>query len=324
MRFNPLPFEFLQIFDLDVAQVAVDVDDDGDGHGRFRSADADGEQGEEEALQLTRKQKTVEYHEIDIYRIEDQFHRDQHRQQVAARDEPVDSHEHHDRRNDQVILHVYHKALCFLAFAGDHDTADDAGKQQQADHLERQDISVLVAAHQRMADRADRQFAVLEVRRQEVVLERNEETDAQAGQCCGQTRHELVALELLGLVALARGEQNREDVEHRDAAGVDEQLHGPEERIVELEIDAGRTEEHEQQVGRRTQDTPRRNGQHGAHRDEDRQHGENDQFESYLHGLLFVQDLDQFLPRVDRVFELRRKADGSRRAGIDAQVAEHA
>ena len=184
MRFNPLPFEFLQIFDLDVAQVAVDVDDDGDGHGRFRSADADGEQGEEEALQLTRKQETVEYHEIDIYRIEDQFHRDQHRQQVAARDEPVDSHEHHDRRNDQVILHVYHSSnlfctlsidrialpqpscttfRCFLApcpapppeeplygkmdecgrslfftlsgtfllsFAGDQDTADDAGQQQ--------------------------------------------------------------------------------------------------------------------------------------------------------------------------------------------------
>jgi hypothetical protein len=119
MRFNPLPFEFLQIFDLDVAQVAVDVDDDGDGHGRFRSADADGEQGEEEALQLTRKQKTVEYHEIDIYRIEDQFHRDQHRQQVAARDEPVDSHEHHDRRNDQVILHVYHSSNLFCTLSID-------------------------------------------------------------------------------------------------------------------------------------------------------------------------------------------------------------
>ena len=119
MRFNPLPFELLQIFDLDVAQVAVDVDDDGDGHGRFRSADADGEQGEEEALQLTRKQKTVEYHEIDIYRIEDQFHRDQHRQQVAARDEPVDSHEHHDRRNDQVILHVYHSSNLFCTLSID-------------------------------------------------------------------------------------------------------------------------------------------------------------------------------------------------------------
>ena len=119
MRFNPLPFEFLQIFDLDVAQVAVDVDDDGDSHGRFRSADADGEQGEEEALQLTRKQETVEYHEIDIYRIEDQFHRDQHRQQVAARDEPVDSHEHHDRRNDQVILHVYHSSNLFCTLSID-------------------------------------------------------------------------------------------------------------------------------------------------------------------------------------------------------------
>ena len=42
MRFNPLPFEFLQIFDLDVAQVAVDVDDDGDCDGRFGGADADG------------------------------------------------------------------------------------------------------------------------------------------------------------------------------------------------------------------------------------------------------------------------------------------
>ena len=319
-----LPLHLAQVLYLDVADVAVDVDDDGDGDGRLRGTHPDGEQREEEALERPGKEEAVEDHEVDVHRVEDQLDGDQHGQQVAARHEAVDSHEHHDRGDDEIILHVYHKALCFLAFAGDHDTADDAGQQQQADHLERQDVSVLVAAHQRVADRADRQLAVLEVRRQEVVLERNEETDAQAGQCCGQTRHELVALELLGLVALARGEQDREDVEHRDAAGVDEQLHGAEKRIVELEIDAGRTEEHEQQVGRRTQDTPRRNGQHGAHRDEDRQHGENDQFESYLHGLLFVQDLDQFLPRVDRVFELRRKADGSRRAGIDAQVAEHA
>ena len=74
MRFNPLPFEFLQIFDLDVAQVAVDVDDDGDGHGGLRSTDSDGEQGEEHSFQFVGEEVAVEHGEVDIDGVQNQFH----------------------------------------------------------------------------------------------------------------------------------------------------------------------------------------------------------------------------------------------------------
>jgi len=128
--------------------------------------------------------------------------------------------------------------LSVFNVARNQDAADDAGQQQDADHLERQDVAVLFAAHQRVADRPHGQLAVFEVRRREVVPERDIEADAQPGQRRRQSGEELVALQAFGLVALARREQDREDVEHRDAARVDEQLHGSEERVVELEIDA--------------------------------------------------------------------------------------
>lgn len=153
--------------------------------------------------------------------------------------------------------------MFFSCLRCDEDAADDAGQQQQADHLERQDVTVFSAAHQRVADGPHVQFAVLEMRGQEVVAERYPEADAQAGQRGAQPHEELVALQVLGLVALARRQEDREDVEHRDAAGVDQQLHRPEERVVELEVDARRTEEHEQQVGRGAQDAP---GRHGENR----------------------------------------------------------
>ena len=58
MRFNPLPFEFLQIFDLDVAQVAVDVDDDGDGQGGLGSRDCDCKEREEHAVKRTGRRRS--------------------------------------------------------------------------------------------------------------------------------------------------------------------------------------------------------------------------------------------------------------------------
>ena len=162
------------------------------------------------------------------------------------------------------------------------------------------------------------------MRGQEVVAERYPEADAQAGQRGAQPHEELVALQVLGLVALARRQEDREDVEHRDAAGVDQQLHRPEERVVELEVDARRTEEHEQQVGRGAQDAPGRHGENRADADEQRQDRENDQFECYFHDLLFIELFDELFARVDGVLEIGREADRAGRAGVDAQVAEHA
>ena len=109
--FAPLPLHFPQAPGADVADVAVDIDDDGDGHGGLRGADSDGEQGEEEPFELLGEEEAVEDHEIDVHRVENQLDRNQHRQQVAARDESVNAHEHHHRGDNQVIFHVYHSRV---------------------------------------------------------------------------------------------------------------------------------------------------------------------------------------------------------------------
>ena len=156
------------------------------------------------------------------------------------------------------------------------DSADDAGQQQDADDLERQHVAVLAAAHQRMADGLHVQFAVDEMRGPEIVSERHIKADAETQQRRGQPHEEFISLQVLRLVALTRRQKDRKDVQHRDAAGIDQQLHRAEERIVELEIDARRTEQHEQQVGRRAQDALGRHSQQSAHGREDRQHRKDD------------------------------------------------
>ncbi len=101
------------------------------------------------------EQEAVEYHEIDVHRIEYQLDADKHRQQVAARDEPVDAHEHHDRGDDQVIFHVYHSRIFLRAMQR---SADDAGQQQDADDFERQEVTVFVRGSSAVADGLDVQF----------------------------------------------------------------------------------------------------------------------------------------------------------------------
>ena len=69
-------------------------------------------------------------------------------------------------------------------------------------------------------------------------------------------------------------QQDREDVQHDDAARVDQQLHGSEKRVVELKIDAGRREQHEQQVCGRTQNPLGRDGQNREDEDHRGEKGE--------------------------------------------------
>ena len=254
-----LEFELLQVADLNVADVAVDVDDDGDRHGRLGRRDADGEHCEEEAFELSREEEAVEDGEVDVGRIEDQLHGDEHRQQVAAREESVDAREHHDGAQHQIVFHSdFHNDL---SFACDHDSAHDAGQQQQADGFEGEDVSVFAAAEQRVADLLDIQLARKRTHCEEPVFERDEEAERQPRERGAQPREELAPPEPVALAALHRGQQDREDVEHRDAAGIDQELHRPQKGVVELEVDARRAEEHDQQVGRRAQNPPCRNGE---------------------------------------------------------------
>ena len=62
----------------------------------------DGKQAEEEPLQLPGEQETVEHREVDVHRVQYQFHRNEDGQQVAPREETVYPHEHHDSGHYQV------------------------------------------------------------------------------------------------------------------------------------------------------------------------------------------------------------------------------
>ena len=82
--------------DVDVVRQAVHVDDDGDGHRRFGRRYGDAEKAEEQSLHVFRIEVSVEHAEIYLDRVEDELDGYEHREQVLAGDEPVDSYEEHD------------------------------------------------------------------------------------------------------------------------------------------------------------------------------------------------------------------------------------
>ena len=62
----------------------VNINNNRYGNGCFCSCYSYGEQREEKALKLAREKYAVEYSEVDIYRIQDKFHRNQHCYQVTT------------------------------------------------------------------------------------------------------------------------------------------------------------------------------------------------------------------------------------------------
>jgi hypothetical protein len=65
---------------LDIAYIAVNIDNDSNSYCCFSRTHADSEQGEKKAFQFFGKEVSVEYGEVDVYRIQYQFHTDEHGQ----------------------------------------------------------------------------------------------------------------------------------------------------------------------------------------------------------------------------------------------------
>jgi hypothetical protein len=97
----------IQLLHFQIFQVPVYVYNDGDAYGCFARGYGNGKQREEKALQLPGKQIAVEDCEVDIDGIQDKFYRNQYRQQVAPRDEAVNSGKKHDGANHQKIFHFH-------------------------------------------------------------------------------------------------------------------------------------------------------------------------------------------------------------------------
>ena len=95
-------FHFIEVLDLDILHVSVDVDDNRNRYRSFGRTYTDGKQGEEEAFELSREEEAVEDGKVDIDRVQNQFHADQHGQQVTSGKEPVDAHKHHEGGHHQV------------------------------------------------------------------------------------------------------------------------------------------------------------------------------------------------------------------------------
>jgi len=93
---------FIEDLDLDILNVAVDIDNDSNSYSCFGCTHSDSEQSKKETFQLSREEETVEYGEVDVYRVQDQFHADKHGQQVPSGEESVDAYEHHKGGNHQI------------------------------------------------------------------------------------------------------------------------------------------------------------------------------------------------------------------------------
>lgn len=97
-----------------VSDVTIDIDDNGNSYRCFRSTHSDGEQGEEHSFQFVGEEVAVEHGEVDIDGVQNQFHTNQHGEQVAAGKEAIDACKHHKGGNHQVIFHVYHNQTYLL------------------------------------------------------------------------------------------------------------------------------------------------------------------------------------------------------------------
>ena len=106
------------------------------------------------------------------------------------------------------------------------------------------------------------------------MCQQQEEAQRDAHGRSGQAGHLAAVAQRLLLIRIGTGQQDREYVQHDDAARIDGELYRTEERIVHLKIEACRGEKHEKQVGRRPQDPARSDGQHRAdqnHRGKDKE-----------------------------------------------------
>ena len=153
------------------------------------------------------------------------------------------------------------------------------------------------------------------------------------------------------MLAFTAGEQNGEDVEHDDTARIDHNLYRTEERISQQEVDACRAEKHEQQVCGRTYHAFGRYRQYGEYADEGRKEVKYYCFK--INSMLLITIMNDELLRcsqlgsggflllfyvtarmVQRQYQFRAveygmlevlvERDGIVRAGIDAELAEHA
>jgi hypothetical protein len=73
-------FHFIEVLDLDILHVSVDIDDNSNSYRCFGRTYPNGKQSEEESFELPREKEAVEHGEIDVYRVENQFHADKHGQ----------------------------------------------------------------------------------------------------------------------------------------------------------------------------------------------------------------------------------------------------
>ena len=71
-----LPFQFVQLINLDTSYIAVDVDHNRDSYCRFSGRDGNGEQGKEIPFHSVREKETIEHCEVDIRSVQYQLDAD--------------------------------------------------------------------------------------------------------------------------------------------------------------------------------------------------------------------------------------------------------
>jgi hypothetical protein len=79
-----LVFQFISAFHINRVVTSVKVNNNGNGNSSFRSGDRNYEDRKKQAVQFIREEVFVEGNKIDIYTIQNQFQRHQHRDHVPT------------------------------------------------------------------------------------------------------------------------------------------------------------------------------------------------------------------------------------------------
>lgn len=151
-----------------------------------------------------------------------------------------------------------------LAFTGDQYGAYGARQQQDTQRLERKQVFVLASTDKRLAYffhiylPVPHQSGILAI--EEMVLHRNPSRDGDTCHSRNYPGHHPAPVVRIRPVSFGTREQYSEYEQNENAAGIYRKLHHRKEMVVEQQVKARRTDQHDQQVGRRPEHPARCDG----------------------------------------------------------------
>ena len=96
-------------------EFAVNIDNDGNGDGRLGGSNANDKERHEHALHAVGIEQAVDGCEVDVDSIQDELHRDEHGDEVAAGDKAEDANEEQQCAKHEITFYWYHSLILLLS-----------------------------------------------------------------------------------------------------------------------------------------------------------------------------------------------------------------